>query len=467
MNTTPPHPTPLEQERTVMNPTLTAPKRRPVKAGFAAVLAVAALGAGVFASFTDTETASRSVAAGQLDIQVSPEVLSVTEMAPGDIFSRGMVIDVPDATNNGNLIEYLTLDIEQSVANTICGDVNPECENEVANLLDGNALQATVLACPDGGQILDANPTVDDDGDPSTDPRYDGPGPYTCTTGDFAVAVSPGPVRTAGGFYPQDPGFGHSQLGPKDFAAPYIAAGGGGSPFDVFVDGTTIEAVTCIQMFDDMVDQAAVWTGSTTPDSVDANDYQNLSADIRFGWKAHQRPGILLPSSAPVTREQPTETRASCGAAFGGGDGGDPGDTGFDYPDWWGGSSGNQIYIYAFYDGPESQSNGLYNPGGTGVDAHDRPYGPEDGEMIAWLDGEDLTEPIPIQFSSNGGASVVGAPNGTYTLTIEGRSWAEVVPGDQANSFVGNPDGSATAVVEATGWPNQYSYIYAGFTSQP
>lgn len=87
--------------------------------------------------------------------------------------------------------------------------------------------------------------------------------------------------------------------------------------------------------------------------------------------------------------------------------------------------------------------------------------------MIAWLDGEDLTEPIPIQFSSNGGASVVGAPNGTYTLTIEGRSWAEVVPGDQANSFVGNPDGSATAVVEATGWPNQYSYIYAGFTSQP
>ena len=329
-----------------MSPTLTAPKRRPVKAGFAAVLAVAALGAGVFASFTDTESASRSVAAGQLDIMVSPEVLSVAEMAPGDWMSRGLAIDIHSDYNDGNLIEFIDLDLFGSVFDT-CADVNAgqpigpngdpyECENPEANLLDGNALKMAILSCPDGGQIHDGNPTVDDDDDPTTDSRFDGPGPYTCVVdGDDGPQTVP--FRIVEDYYmvrapePGDRWSGYNTwLHPWNTGALMVDNqrtitwewGNPNDPDDwhvevepvyTFADGQTLELLTCIQMLDDIWHWDDQWSGPMH--DVEDNDYENLSTDMSFNWTAAQRPGLaqvvgdgISPTSASATAESCDES---------------------------------------------------------------------------------------------------------------------------------------------------------------
>lgn len=77
----------------------------------ASLMAGAALfaGVGAFAAFTDTESATRSVDAGQLDITLAPTTDAISDMAPGDIWSTPMTINLPDANNDGNLIEFIEL----------------------------------------------------------------------------------------------------------------------------------------------------------------------------------------------------------------------------------------------------------------------------------------------------------------------------------------------------------------------
>lgn len=107
--------------------------------GIAAVGMSLAIGMAAFAGFTDTESASRSVDNGQLDIQMSPFLLSTTDIAPGDIMSRGLVIDFPTATNDGDLVQNVDLAFAGSTAD-FCEDVNATCGTPTANLLDGRAL---------------------------------------------------------------------------------------------------------------------------------------------------------------------------------------------------------------------------------------------------------------------------------------------------------------------------------------
>lgn len=278
------------------------------KVALSVLAALTLAGAGAYAGFSDTETANRDVDAGQLDIMVSPVELSVQDMAPGDHFARAMIVDIPDANNDGDLIEYL------SVHNTPggdwanpdpdpapCGDVNEpfvgggtlpyECDDPGAHLLDGNALVHSYLACPNNGQVSDANPTVDDDGDPATDARNDGPGPHTCSTGDFYMTNQAMPLTTwsGGGFFPGAVG---AQEVVHEGTPAWEDPGDPNIPDLVtFADGQTIEFVVCIAMPNDI-----------NEDGLPDNDYENLTASIDFNWVAEQRYGAV--AHEPVKTHQ-------------------------------------------------------------------------------------------------------------------------------------------------------------------
>lgn len=389
--------------------------------GVAAALAVLAVSLGAYAAFTDTESVDRAVDAGELDFELSPDLFSVTEMAPGDVFSRGMVIEIPEDPNDESLISGLRFDIEDSIANNACGGANPTCQNALANLLDSHALTGAVLACPSGGEVEDAAPTVDDDGNASTNARYDGPGPYTCSTGDFAIVGGPGAIRKAGTMAPTDPGFGpifdsngvETDFTPSDFGQDFYEldysvsrtqtvchAGPLGAPpscgleqinrpAGTFVDGSTIEMVTCISMPSDIGGAA-----------IEDNDYENLSANIDFSWSATQRPGQVLDRELIYNGAPPSFLLAeSC-------------ETALDMPPYtpvvgdptpWDGD--NQIDVEFWVD----DQDGVFEPGGDDV-----PF------EVDWLtiSGPNMAAYVPTPtVDSNGQFSFVGVPDGTYTIT--------------------------------------------------
>lgn len=281
-----------------------------------------AVGAGAFANFTDSDTAGRAVDAGQLDIEMGPLLLSSNDVAPGDMMSRGLAIDFPTATNDGNLVENVGLTFGGSTA-TLCSDVNTDCDMPGANLLGGEALTIGLLACPGTGTdendwvpgvISDANSTIDDDSDPATDSRMDGPGPYTCSTGDFVVVTPDGNDCTtptdctplsdprlalyATSYAPGAPGTStgteFTLRADEIGALPSRDASGVGR----FADGTRMEMVSCVAMNRDI--GTMDWSGnngfgSNVPDGEFDNDFQNLSTNINFTAEARQGTGEVQP----------------------------------------------------------------------------------------------------------------------------------------------------------------------------
>ena len=446
-------------------------RHRTSKAALGAALAVAALGAGVFASFTDTETATRSVAAGQLDIMVSPEVLSVAEMAPGDWMSRGLAIDIDADNNNGNLIEVISLDVEGSISD-LCVEVNAGsptgpggdpyvCEDDGAHLMDGNALDMAILACPNGGQIFDANPTDDDDGDPSTDPRMDGPGPYTCVVdGDevpFLIVEANALRSSADPLWQGDMGY-QAWLSPYNTGAMSVDierpevdewSDPDGSthqeffPVETFADGQTLEMVTCISMPSDIGDRR---TGTDKDD----NDYENLTADVNLNWTAHQRAGEAQTiGDGPGSGDTyPLGLAWDCdqGTWTDGDDTpGDPGDP-FDPDSFFEGD--NTIHGVTFFDATLGSETGLYDP---------EDYSPVlDVEILLYADGHFL-EPIAEVWphGEDGSFRFEDLIDGRYLVAtlkhpsalLYPTSPTGSVPDDRNNDFgSGGPAGAFTSV---------------------
>jgi predicted ribosomally synthesized peptide with SipW-like signal peptide len=137
------------------------PKKRLLVGGAAIALAMALVGVGVYAVFTDTETADVAIDTGQLDIS-GAEDITVTEMAPGDLAFRDMNILLDPAFNDGDLVEYIdvetVLGTDTVGAPTDNGDVDPLPPGEsLWNGTDG--LQVTFAVCDAGAWTL---PAVDD-----------------------------------------------------------------------------------------------------------------------------------------------------------------------------------------------------------------------------------------------------------------------------------------------------------------
>jgi len=130
--------------------------------GAAALVAAAGLlGYGAYAAFTDTETSSVSIDAGQLDITLATTPITVTDIAPGDVLYRQVAVQVPGATNDGDLIAAL----EVSATNVVStpgdpADTGNPAEGDVAGVgLDAGTdpLQLVVANCDAGvlyGRLL-------------------------------------------------------------------------------------------------------------------------------------------------------------------------------------------------------------------------------------------------------------------------------------------------------------------------
>jgi predicted ribosomally synthesized peptide with SipW-like signal peptide len=137
------------------------PKKRMLIGGAAIALAMALVGVGVYAAFTDTETSNVAIDTGQLDIS-GAENITVTNMAPGDYAFRDMNIVLDDAFNDGDLVEFIDVDTANVVdtvgAPTDNGD--PDVLPPGESLFSGDdGLQVVFAVCDGGAWTL---PAIDD-----------------------------------------------------------------------------------------------------------------------------------------------------------------------------------------------------------------------------------------------------------------------------------------------------------------
>jgi predicted ribosomally synthesized peptide with SipW-like signal peptide len=120
---------------------------------------------GAFAIFTDTDTATTQVDAGELDIVLTGDV-TVSDIAPGDVIQRPVTISLPDASNDGDLVEFVRFYFDVT-SDTPGGDGDAIATGAGASLVDGaDGLTYSLITCVDGVWTTATTPT----------------GPYACST---------------------------------------------------------------------------------------------------------------------------------------------------------------------------------------------------------------------------------------------------------------------------------------------
>jgi predicted ribosomally synthesized peptide with SipW-like signal peptide len=118
---------------------------------------------GAFAVFTDTDTATTTVDAGELDIVFTGDV-TVSDIAPGDTVQRPVTISLPDATNDGDLVQAVRFFFDVT-SDTEGGDGQDIALGDGESLVDGaDGLTYSLITCVDGEWTTATTPT----------------GPYTC-----------------------------------------------------------------------------------------------------------------------------------------------------------------------------------------------------------------------------------------------------------------------------------------------
>jgi len=125
---------------------------------------------GAFAVFTDSDTASTAVDAGELDIVLTGDV-TVSDIAPGDRIQRPVTISLPDASNDGDLVEFVRFYFDVT-ADTLGGDGQTIPLGTGSSLVDGaDGLVYSLITCVGGTWSTATTPT----------------GPYTCSTADEEI----------------------------------------------------------------------------------------------------------------------------------------------------------------------------------------------------------------------------------------------------------------------------------------
>lgn len=204
---------------------------------------------GAFAIFTDSDTATTAVDAGELDIVLTGDV-TVSDIAPGDTVQRPVTIELPDATNDGDLVEAVRFFFEVDT-DTAGGDGQEIALGDGESLVTGtNGLVYSLITCVGGTWTTATTPA----------------GPFTCSgtqqvTGTGKLSTING-VANAVDFTPADFGVTPTSTGtfPSDGAA-----------------GGTVALNSIIQF--------------VLPTAAD-NAYENAATALTFTAAAIQRDGI-------------------------------------------------------------------------------------------------------------------------------------------------------------------------------
>lgn len=201
---------------------------------------------GAFAIFTDSDTATTAVDAGELDIVLAGEV-TVADIAPGDTVQRPVTISLPDATNDGDLVEFVRFFFDVT-SDTAGGDGQAIPAGDGESLVTGaDGLVYSLITCVDGVWTTASTPA----------------GPYTCdgttqVTGTGKLSTING-VANAADFTPAD--FGLTATTTGTFPS----------------DGGEIALNSLIQF--------------ELPSAAD-NNYENAATALTFTAAAIQRDGI-------------------------------------------------------------------------------------------------------------------------------------------------------------------------------
>ncbi|MFS4505079.1 TasA family protein [Clavibacter sp. Sh2141] len=229
--------------------TTTAPeRRRPWKKIVATGAVIAGGGAliagGAFAIFTDSDSAELAVDAGQLDIELTSGDYTVADIAPGDTVQRPIVLSLPNATNDGNLIE--SVNFAYSVGGQAIGTDDPALPGLGESLVSGvDGLTYSLQTCSTAWVTAVAGAA----------------GPYTCSgtttvtgTGSLASLTGAGTSFT-----------------PAQFGLTPTPEG----TFPTDTADVTLDTLMVLQL----------------PATAD-NDYENASVDLSFTASAVQRAGV-------------------------------------------------------------------------------------------------------------------------------------------------------------------------------
>ncbi|WP_085477920.1 TasA family protein [Rathayibacter oskolensis] len=211
------------------------------------LLAAGALaGAGAFAVFTDSDTASTTVDAGQLDIEATGTYV-VEDIAPGDTVQRPLVLELPNATNDGDLVSAVRFSQAVEDGETL-GTDDPALDGPGESLVTGeDGLTYTITTC-----------TVPWVNAPAVPGGLEGP--YTCA--GVATPTSTGVLADLGTAVDFEPG---------DFGVTPTATG----TFPSDAGDVALNMLIELEL----------------PTEAD-NDYENAAAEITFTAAAIQRDGI-------------------------------------------------------------------------------------------------------------------------------------------------------------------------------
>lgn len=222
------------------------PKKKTLLGGAAIALAMALVGVGVWAAFTDTATTNVAVDTGQLDVE-GAGAISATDIAPGDHIFREITVDLPDATNDGDLVASID----------VTSDLNSETLPNGGSLYSGDdGLQVTLAICDGGTWALPAANTPIAGVDADTDGLDDS---VSCTGGTVISQTESALDDLIGTPY---------SLAAADFGVTATATG-------TIPDGSSFDLLAQLRL----------------PDAAD-NTYEDATVDFDFVFDAIQRSGV-------------------------------------------------------------------------------------------------------------------------------------------------------------------------------
>jgi predicted ribosomally synthesized peptide with SipW-like signal peptide len=220
------------------------PSKKLLTGGAAIAIAMVLAGVGVFAVFTDTDSTGVAIDTGQLDI-VAANDITATDIAPGDHIFREITVDLPAATNDGNLVASVDVDT------TLGTDTAP---NGGSLWSGADGLQGRFAICDGGVWTL---PAVDDPLLGDTAPADGLDDSVTCSGTIIVQAEEPVNTLTIAG-----------NLTAADFGVAPTATG-------TIPDGSTFSILAQLRL-------------PTTAD----NTYEDASVTFDFNFDAIQRTGV-------------------------------------------------------------------------------------------------------------------------------------------------------------------------------
>ncbi|AJM76974.1 TasA family protein [Rathayibacter toxicus] len=229
---------------TAPRPSRATPWKKIALTGGVLLAAGSLVGSGAFAVFTDVGTAVGNVDAGQIGI-VATGGFTVSDIAPGDTVQRQLLLQLPNATNDGDLVSSVRF--YQDVTAETLGTDSPLTPGGGESLVSGSdGLTYRVLTCST-----------------SWTPANAATGPYTC--GGTQTLTGSGKLSTIGGVANA------VDFTPTSFGITPTSTGTFPS------DAGDVNLNTLIEL--------------VLPSSAD-NDYENASAQLTFTAAAIQRGGI-------------------------------------------------------------------------------------------------------------------------------------------------------------------------------